>query len=96
LTERTTWTDARIDDLADRLTSTLDNFDRTVDRLDKTVDRLWEDFRDFRTETRTELRDVRGEIVAARAEMSRIGWAIAAALFGQLAAGVIAAVIALT
>jgi hypothetical protein len=85
LADRAVWTDERIDDLAVHIERTFDRVDKTVDRLDKTVDRLWDEFRDFRAETR-----------AYHRQFARIGWAIAGILLAQIVAAASAAVLTLT
>jgi hypothetical protein len=70
--DRATWTDERLDDLANRM-------DAGFERVDR-------DIRDLRCELRAEIGGLRGEIDALRLTMLRSGGGIMIGLVGVIAA----------
>lgn len=59
---------------------------------DERIDDFAGEMREFRRETRDELRGVRGEIAALRTDMTRFGFGVAGAFFLQLIAVLVAIV----
>jgi hypothetical protein len=78
---REAWTDARMDNLDDRVAD-------MGRRMDEGFNRVHEDLRSMREETRTEFRAVRGELCAEIAALHR--------LILQVGGGIIATIIAST
>jgi hypothetical protein len=86
---RKAWTDERLDDLA----AALKPLPAQVARVTEAVERLTDETWSLREETRSlreETRFIRQDLSASQRQIAQIGWALALALLGAIAALLVA------
>lgn len=91
--QRATWTDERLDDLADEMRSGFQRVDRGFERIDLRFESVDRDIRDLRAELRSEVAVLRGEFGGLRGELGglreivvRVGTGLIVALVGVIGA----------
>lgn len=70
--ERTSWTDERIDDMADRLDASINRLDASMNRLHDEMRDMRGDMRDMRTEMHAGFTSLRREMLYAVLAMSSV------------------------